>query len=284
MINNIAYFPSQCALNSKPVVSAVLDCLQARGIQTQENSWASDAAIIWSVLWAGRMASNQKVYEHYRSQGRPVIVIEIGALYRGNTWKIAVNNINAEGYYGHQDNLDWDRPKKLRISLATQLSPKPNIIVALQHDRSLQVAGIDLGIWLNTTINTLKNNTDRPIVVRPHPRGSIVLNNMPPGVQVERPNKLKNTYDSYDMHFDCHAVVNYNSGTGIQTAIAGVRPIVDITSLSHPVAIDYTDIEKPYDLDRQLWLTQICHTEYTVDELRRGTWLNRITPALERTQ
>ena len=135
MINNIAYFPSQCALNSRPVMSAVLDCLQARGIETQENSWESDAAVIWSVLWHGRMANNQQVYEHYRSQDKPVVVIEIGALYRGNTWKVAVNNITAQGYYGHLDNLDWDRPQKLRISLATHLSPKPNIVIALQHDR-----------------------------------------------------------------------------------------------------------------------------------------------------
>jgi hypothetical protein len=282
MIKNVAYYPLQCAKNAQPVMSAVLDCLQARGIQTQENSMTSDAAIIWSVLWAGRMAANQVVYEHYRSQGRPVIIIEIGALYRGNTWKIAVNNINAQGYYGHLDNLDWDRPKRLRISLATQLSPKPNIIVALQHDRSLQVAGVNLGTWLQNTINSLKNHTDRPITVRPHPRSSLSLNNLPSGVQVERPNKLKNTYDSYDMHFDCHAVVNYNSGTGIEAGIAGVRPIVESTSLAHPIAINYADIEKPYDIDRDTWLTQICHTEYTVDELHRGTWFGRIAPALEK--
>jgi hypothetical protein len=113
-------------------MAAVLDCLQSAGIQTQENSWDSDAAVIWSVLWHGRMKPNQAVYEHYRAQGKPVIVIEIGALYRGNTWKIAVNNITAQGYYGHLDNLDWDRPRKLNISLATQFNPKPNIIVALK--------------------------------------------------------------------------------------------------------------------------------------------------------
>ena len=135
MIKNIAYFPSQCAKNSRPVMSAVLDCLQARGIETQENSWTSDAAVIWSVLWAGRMAANQQVYEHYRSQGRPVVIIEIGALYRGNTWKISVNNITAQGYYGHHENLDRARPAKLRISLAQQLNSKPNIVVALQHDQ-----------------------------------------------------------------------------------------------------------------------------------------------------
>lgn len=283
MVKNIAYFPLQCAKNAQPVMSAVLDCLQARGIQTQENSMTSDAAIIWSVLWAGRMAANQAVYEHYRSQGRPVIIIEIGALYRGNTWKIAVNNINAQGYYGHLENLDWDRPKKLRISLATQLSSKPNIIVALQHDRSLQVSGLNMREWLDTTLTVLRMNTDRPITVRPHPRCSLALNNLASDITVETPNRLPNTYDSFDMHYDCHALVNLNSGPGIQAGIAGVRPIVDSTSLAYPVGVGFADIEQPYARDRELWLAQICHTEYTLDELRRGTWISRVAPALERT-
>ena len=282
MIKNVAYYPLQCAKNALPVMSAVLDCLQARGIQTQENSMTSDAAIIWSVLWAGRMAANQAVYEHYRAQGRPVIIIEIGALYRGNTWKIAVNNINAQGYYGHLTNLDLDRPRKLKISRATQLNPKPNVVVALQHDRSLQVSGVDMLDWLHTTLSILRNSTDRPITVRPHPRCKLALKNLPPGVSVEIPNKLPNTYDSFDMHYDCHALVNYNSGPGIQAAIAGVRPLVSPSSLAYPVGIGFAEIEQPYAKDRELWLTQICHTEYTLDELRRGMWISRVAPALER--
>jgi len=262
-------------------MSAVLDCLQSRGIQTQENSMTSDAAIIWSVLWAGRMTANQAVYEHYRSQNKPVIIIEIGALYRGNTWKIAVDNITADGYYGQQNNLDWDRAKKLRISLATQLSPKPDIIVALQHDRSLQVSGINMQNWLNSTLEILKKSTDRPITVRPHPRCRLPLHNLPKNVTVETPNRLPNTYDSFDMHYDCHAVVNINSGPGIQAAIAGVRPIVAPSSLAYSVGTAFADIEQPYVRDRELWLTQICHTEYTVAELQQGVWLDRIAPALE---
>ena len=262
-------------------MSAVLDCLQAAGIQTQENSMYSDAAVIWSVLWNGRMKPNQQVYEHYRAQGKPVIVIEIGALYRGDTWKIAVNNVTSQGYYGHLDNLDWDRPRKLKISPATQAITKPEIIIALQHVRSLQVASIpDMGVWLKQTISILRNNTDRPIVVRPHPRCRMSMPALPPDIKIEQPRQLINTYDSFDMHFDCHAVVNYNSGPGIQAAIAGVRPVVDNTSLAYPVSVGYADIEQPYDKDRQLWLTQICHTEYTVEELRAGTWLKRISPAL----
>ena len=232
MIKNIAYFPSQCALNSGPVINAVLDCLQARGIQTQENSWDSDAAVIWSVLWHGRMAANQKVYDHYRAQGRPVIIVEIGALYRGRTWKLAVNNITADGYYGHLENLDWDRPRKLGVSLARQLNPKPCVVLAMQHNRSLQVAGIDLQDWLQSTLRILTTVTDRPIRVRPHPRCALDVKSLPPGVQVETPHRVPNTYDSFDMHYDCHAVVNFNSGIGIQAAIAGTRPVVSVSSLA----------------------------------------------------
>jgi hypothetical protein len=224
------------------------------------------------------MEPNRAVYAHYRNQGRPVIIVEVGALYRGNTWKISVNNVTAEGYYGHETQLDWDRPRKLGISLATQTVVRPEIVVALQHDKSLQVEAIpDMTQWVHRTVTTLRQHTDRSIVVRPHPRCRIA---MPAGIAVQQPQRVPNTYDSYDMHFNCHAVVNYNSGPGIQAAIAGVRPVVDATSLAAPVAVQYTDIEKPYTVDRDLWFTQICHTEYTVPEIKAGLWLNRLAPAL----
>jgi len=283
MIKNIAYYPLQCALNSKPVMSAVLDCLQARGIETQENSMTSDAAVIWSVLWHGRMQPNRAVYEHYRSQGKPVICIDIGALYRGQTWKIAVNNINAQGYYGHQENLDPDRPKKLKISLASNFSNNPAILVAAQHTQSLQVADLStLESWIARTIQQVRTHTDRPVVVRPHPRSRLNWDLLPRDIQIEKPTKVTNTYDSFDIHFDFYAVINYNSGPGIQAGIAGCRPIVAQSSLAHPVSIDIQDINKPYKVDRAQWLMEICHTEYTLEEIQAGTWLGRIAPALER--
>lgn len=281
MIKTLAYFPTQVALNGGTVFNAVLDHAQAAGIQTRENSWDADAAVIWSVLWHGRLQPNQAVYEHYRAQNKPVIVIDIGSLYRGDTWKIAVNHINAAGYYGHHDNLDWDRPRKLKISLATQTVTRPEIIIAAQHRHSLQAQPIaPVEQWVHDQIQLIRNNTDRPIVIRPHPRSPLNIANLPPGVTLQRPNRVTGTYDSYDMHYDCHAVVNYNSGPGIQAAVAGVRPVVDSTSLAYPVSVGYADLEQPYLVDRDLWLTQLCHTEYTVEEIKQGLWLNRLRPAL----
>lgn len=261
-------------------MSAVLDYFQARGIQTQENSWDSDAVVIWSVLWAGRMAPNQAVYEHYRSLGRPVIVLEVGALYRGQTWKVAVNNITRAGYYGHEHDLDWDRPKKLGISQAITFGDRPHVVIAAQHARSLQVSGIDMGQWCADQCRQVRQHTDRPILIRPHPRSRLDVSAKPRDVEIQQPQAVANTYDSFDMRFDCHAVVNLNSGPGIQAAIAGCRPVVDQSSLAAPVGISISDIERPYDVNRDQWLVEICHTEYTLQELRTGIWLKRIEAAL----
>ena len=78
------------------------------------------------------------------------------------------------------------------------------------------------------------------------------------------------------MHFDCHAVVNYNSGPGIQAAISGVRPVVNHSSLTHPVSVELANIEQPYDIDRESWLIELCHTEYTLNEIERGQWVDRL--------
>ena len=276
MIKTVAYFPEQCALNSGPVMSRVLDCLQARGFKTEENSMNSDAAVIWSVLWHGRMARNELVYRHYRNQNKPVIIVEVGALYRGTTWKISLNNVTADGYYGHTEKLDLDRPRKLGISLAQPIKSNPYIIIAAQHRSSLQLEGVDLEAWVTQQVNELKQHTDRPIHVRPHPRCKLQTDRIPKTVEYEIPHKVSNTYDNFDMHFDCHAVVNYNSGPGIQAAISGVRPVVNHSSLAHPVSVELANIEQPYDIDRESWLIELCHTEYTLNEIERGQWVDRL--------
>ena len=272
----VAYFPNQCALNSIPVMQAMLDSLRRAGHTVEENSLGADAVIIWSVLWAGRMAPNQAVYENYRSQGKPVIIADVGALYRGETWKIAINHINRLGYYGHTENLDMDRPRKLGVSLAINLSKNPAILIAAQHQHSLQLSNQNHEKWIMEQINAIRKISDRPIVIRPHPRSTLHMDGLDKTITVERPRKVADTYDGFDMHFDYHAVVNYCSGPGIQAAISGTRPIVGTYSLALPVSVAIKDLDRPYDTDRDQWLVEICHTEYTIKEIEKGLWLNRL--------
>ena len=281
MIKNVAYFPLQAAGNSGPVLTAMLESLRHAGIGTEENSMTSDAVIIWSVLWAGRMIKNREIYQHYRSLSRPVIVIDIGSLRRGITWKVAIDNITAEGYYGHTQNLDWDRPTRLGVSLSTAERSGSHVIIAAQNSASLQVQDLDsMESWIAQQVALTRAHTDRAIRIRPHPRSRLAVPKLPANVTVEFPRRVPDTYDSFDMQFDCHAIVNYNSGPGIQAAVQSVRPIVDSSSLAHPVSVSIHDIERPYDINRDQWLVEICHTEYTVEEIAQGLWLKRLSDRL----
>ena len=261
-------------------MSALLTSAKNNGIQTVENHMDADAAVIWSALWYGRMASNKQVYEHYRAHNKPVIIVDVGALYRGETWKIAVNHINRLGYYGHTENLDPDRPSKLGISLALNLSRNPAILIAAQHRFSLQLANQCHEDWITEQVRAIRKVSDRPIVIRPHPRSPLNGDSWHDSITIEKPQKITGTYDSFDMHFDYHAVVNYCSGPGIQAAISGTRPIVGTYSLAAPVSVAIEDLDRPYNIDRDQWLIEICHTEYTVKEIEKGLWLTRLASAL----
>ena len=262
MSKTVTYFPLQCAQNSGPVMSAAISALQQHGFEVVPDQPDADIAVIWSVLWTGRMARNREIYEAYRSTNRPVICIEVGALRRGITWKIALNHVNALGNYGHKHNLDSDRPRKLGIALSHNKIDQGQILVAGQHNQSLQLQGVDQEAWLVEQINKTANS--RKVVVRPHPRCPLDRSRFPRNVVWQQPRKVVDTYDSFDMSWDFDAVINYNSGPGIQAVIAGVPAIVDQTSLAYDVT------------DRPQWLIEICHTEYTVEEIESGIWVKRI--------
>ena len=262
-------------------MEAMLHALRHRGMTTVTDSLDCDAAMIWSVLWKGRMAANRGVYDHSRAQGRPVIVIDIGSLRRGHTWKVCVNNVNAQGYYGHRENLDPDRPRKLGISLAAEAGTKPSILVAAQHSASLQWQHQpSMEDWIRSKISEIRQHTDRPIVVRPHPRCSVGFQPNDNSITIQRPVKVTDTYDSFDLDVTHHAVINHNSGPGIRAALHCRPIVVDQTSLAWPVSLSMEHIENPKPIDRQQWLVEICHTEYTLQELAQGHWISRVSPAL----
>jgi hypothetical protein len=47
------------------------------------------------------------------------------------------------------------------------------------------------------------------------------------------------------------------------------------------MGIEFKDIENPPEKDRDKWFVEICHTEYTVEEIAEGRWLTRLKNALQ---
>lgn len=262
------------ALNSVEIFNAFAKGIRSLGhteVQTGE-----DISVIWSVLWKGRMRLNQQVYATAKKQGRPVIIIEVGNLKRGTTWRICLDNINGAGEFGNDRDLDENRP----ISLGVNLKPikenrKSEILICSQLPESLQWQGMPpMETWIKQTVEKIRQRSDRKIIIRPHPR-SFVRTSVP-GCQLEIPKKLPNTYDDFDIDYNYHCVINHNSGPTVQAAIFGTPVICDQTSLAYPVSGRIENIENISLPDREKWFLQLCHSEWTAEEITKGIPLQRL--------
>ena len=59
-------------LNSKPIFEAFIKSLQDAGDQVILNkSSDADVAVIWSVLWLGRMRNYKQIWQRYRQANKP---------------------------------------------------------------------------------------------------------------------------------------------------------------------------------------------------------------------
>ena len=271
----ISLFNNFGAKNSVPVFQAIAQGLSAQGHTVVYHDLTADVAVIWSMLWAGRMRPNQEVYSTFRRQGRPVIVAEVGMIQRGQTWKIGVNGTGVGSY--NFDDLIAGRADHLNLKLQPWRNGS-NIVIAMQRHDSEQWHGQPpINHWLESTVAEIRKHSDRPVVIRSHPRSGC---HIPPGCLIDRPQFNAGSYDDFDFERvlgTAHCVLNWNSGPGPQALIAGVPAFVGPTSLASLIANwDLSQIENPPRPDRTQWLEQLAHTEWTVEEIRSGLPFTRL--------
>lgn len=262
------------ALNSPPIFDAFEEGVRAIGHTISSDNDA--IPVIWSVLWNGRMAPNKIIYENARKNNKPVIIIEVGNFLRGKTWRISLNHINNLGIFGSSDDLDYDRVKKFQLNLKPfKENRRSEILIAGQHQKSLQWQGQpNIDIWVRNIISNVRKFSDRPIVVRPHPRSPFVLQEK--NVVFEKPRMVPNTYDDFDLDFNYHCIINHNSGVPVQAALNGIPTICDQSCLAYPVSTAFESLENPILPDRDEWFAKLLHTEWFIDEIKQGIPLKRL--------
>lgn len=270
------------ALNSGPVWDAFEHSVKQAGHEVVLNSFKSDVDVIWSVLWAGRMQRNRDIWQKARKNKKPVLVIEVGGIQRGTTWRIGLNGVNRDAYFAPSEN-DSSRVKQLGISMKPWRETGDYVLVCGQHEKSQQWQGLPpMKKWVENTVQELRQYTDRKIVFRPHPRLPVRFDSKLDNFVCQTPVKKQGTYDDYDIRFSgAWAVVNVCSNPGIHAVLEGIPAFVSSSSLAYPVANhDLSQIESPVMPDRTQWLNDLAHIEYTLREIEQGIPLKYLTKKL----
>lgn len=269
----ITLFTAYGALNSPPVFNAIRQGLQKLGYTVVDNDMSADVAVIWSVLWHGRMTANQSIFEEFQRLNKPIIVAEVGSLQRGQTWKLSIFD-PVQRYPRAIDDARWTKSKLVYKQGSAR---GDNIVIACQRTDSLQWhSQPDLEVWLQETINRIRLFTGRPIIIRPHPRQ--ILSKKFHGTIIQNPLPLLGTYDSFDFHTalsNTRVVINHNASPGVLSFLSGVPVIAGpsgITqSLAQEVSIGFDNIESDrIGYSSKTWLNKIAHTEWSINEIESG--------------
>jgi hypothetical protein len=282
----ISVFPSYGSLNSKPVFDAFIKNLQDKKENFQIDKWDhdTDVAVIWSVLWQGRMRNNLKIWREFQKLKKPVVVLEVGGIKRNTTWKMGINGINRDADFAN-DEYGKDRWKKFDIKFKPWKTTGKNIIICGQHDSSEQWKDLPrMNEWLLDQVSQIKKHTDKNIIIRPHPRNMISIKMS--GVHTQVPRRNPNTYDDTDFVKqldDAFAVVNHSSNPAMEAVFHGVPVFTSPSSLSYDVANkDYKNLKNPETPDREEWAHKLCHTEWWIDEIVEGVPWARIRKQIEK--
>ncbi len=145
----------------------------------------------------------------------------------------------------------WQR-KKFR--------PGRNILVCPPSAKAMECFGLNLQEWLEQTIAEIKNNTDRPIVIR------------------EKLSRRERTAtDTMEMALDrdIHCLVTYNSIAATEAVLLGKPAFTLGPNAAHSVSSnDLTRLDNPYypSLDEvEAWAAHLSYSQCTEAEMMDGT-------------
>jgi hypothetical protein len=283
----IEAWPMHGPLNSKNIFAKFIKSMQATGEEVHINKETNaDVAVIWSVLWRGRMQSYKAIWERYRSQGKPVIVIEVGGLRRNLSFKIGINGINRDADFANQE-FDDQRWPLFKHELRPWNPTGDLIVICGQHDTSEQWRGLPrMSKWIEQQITEIRKYTTRPILVRPHPRNMISFDETKfKNVEVRLPKRDFRTYDDTDFKGTLErawAVVNHSSNPAMEAVMKGIPVFVSESSLCYDVGnSNLADINTPDMPNRSTWSNKLAYTEWFEDEIEQGLPWERIKARLK---
>ena len=252
------------------LISKLGNALRGRGHSIGERFFGAyqewePADIVITVGWNGLIL---RIHDDQIATGRNSLSLSDGYVVRG--WEEGQYfGVTKNGLHAYGDRVENCPDDRLRIleNKGLQVLPwrddsKSNHILICHQDVP-DYRGRDRQPFFNEAIEMIRMQSDRPIIVRAHPRA---ISGIP-----ESWNQYGFTVSKSSLDEDlknCHALVTYDSNAATEAVIAGVPAFTHGKTMADPVAnFDIMNIEDPSMPDRHQWLCNLAYSQWTQEEL-----------------
>jgi hypothetical protein len=249
-----------------------------------------------------RNDERRAAYTYIRDSGKPYLVNESPSFRRYLGWaRLGWYSYKwTEGLFGNE-NCPPDRWRKFEAATGIQFkdwnSPGDSILIMCQKEGDSSLLELyktydSFYDWLEVLIHQIRQYSDRPIIIRPHPRNrdkgirlanklQKKLNDKRITVSEDLPEIKEYLGDGTTSYADglyrdlaqAYCVVTYNSLSAIEAICEGIPTFaLNDGSMIWPVAHkDLSQIENlSYDTDLTQWKSDIAYTQWTGKEHSTG--------------
>lgn len=244
-----------------------------------------NARLAVMIGWVGMNFSGPHIYfrqdivNHQKNIGGRVMPID-GSCFKfhdkGNDWlRYSLDDVFYNS--GEYANKGADDTRWQQISQDLNLQCKPwnsngkNILFCLQRDSGWNSKGFDQMLWVEKSIKVLRNQTDRPIHLRPHPANKIDWARF--AGRFDEVYAVDSTVRTLQQDIQqAYAGIFFNSSSSVACALAGVPIYVsDESAVTWEIANHHTrNINNPHTPDRTQWLNELSACHWTLTHSRNG--------------
>lgn len=188
--------------------------------------------------------------------------------------------------YGNKNSTanKWNEIQQhLNISMKPTRSVDGNVLICMQRDGGFAMKSLSPIEWLENKIKEVRQHTNRPIVIRPHP-GKFDMTHF---TKFQNPrNRISVIHPEQSKLVDnlqsAHAAVFFNSSASVAAALEGVPVFVDDPSaVTWSVAHhNIAEIEKPVTFDRTQWINDLSTAHWSDADGSSGKIYQHFLPYL----
>jgi len=184
-----------------------------------------------------------------------------------NGWKYWHRIVKNDLQHGEIVSRPDDRFKKFNKKFNPWKKTGTKILVAAPDEKPCKFYGTTQEQWIKETVESIKQHTDRPIIIRERAKNRIdrVVHNT-----------LQEALDD-----DVFALVTYNSVAAIESIFYGIPAFtLAPANAAKPVSLqDITKIETPYYPDKDklyAWGCHLAYGQFHIDEMKSGLALKML--------
>jgi len=220
-------------------------------------TWDGDAEHLKNPIALRSIAKRKQMHACLES-GRDFYYIDTGYFGNGKSKKYHRVTKNAMQWLGPIEDRPADRFEATGEKIK-KYTTGSKILLCPPSQKALKYWDLDLSDWLEQTIDTIRENTDREIVIRTKPT---------------RAERITTNTMEQALSDDVHCLVTFNSIAAIESLMNGKPAFTMGPNAAHHLSNhDLSDIENPFmPTQDEVYALMKClaYHQFTVDELRNG--------------